>query len=197
MHLGYFRLLVNSLDFYTYPLLLTPNNYISKKFSLVPMKTNLVQCWLLRYSQHASVLTVQISKSILLTSELSFSIPSRKCCREGHSNIAAKPSNFFRHFNLWLGPLRPQKSTDLWQWLVLSAGQKSKFMIPFTWVCGMVELTSWFTIAQVRLSHVRYDHENGQRDVLTRPGHGYCLQTSHSYWPQKSNDSSTEKHSPT
>lgn len=86
MHLGYFMLLVNSLDFYT--LLLTPNNYISKKFSLVPMKTTLVQCCLLQYSQYASVLTVQISKPVLLTSELSFSIPSRKHCREGHNNQA-------------------------------------------------------------------------------------------------------------
>jgi len=52
------------------------------------MKTNLVPCWLLQYSEYASVLTVQINKPVLLTSELSFSIPSRKYCKEGHSNQA-------------------------------------------------------------------------------------------------------------
>lgn len=50
MHLGYFGYqLVNSLDFYTYPLLLTPNNYINNQLSLVPVKTALIQCWLLQY----------------------------------------------------------------------------------------------------------------------------------------------------
>lgn len=156
------------------------------------MKTNLVQCWLLWYSQYASVLTVQMSKSILLTSELSFSIPSRKCCREGHSHKLWYCRKAFRFLQPFQFAVRPTETTDCSQQSVLSAGQRSKFMIAFTWFCGMVKLTSSFTTAQVRLSHVRSDHENGQRDVLTRPGHGYCLQTSHSCWPQKSNDS-TEK----
>lgn len=122
------------------------------------MKTNLVYYC---YSQYASVLIVQINQPVLLTSELPFPIPPRKQCREGHSNqCLILPQSFQISWAIWNGGwiTRDHRRAQTFcgdLHLVLGRGPSS--MTPAACVCRIVELTSWFTTAQVRLSHIRAD----------------------------------------